>query len=237
MCSDLPSEHFLCLRLLPLLPSRLHHLHWRLHQSNCLFCPSSRPVLTDGRCLPTCNKTQFFDPTCVACNWSCSSCSGSGPSQCLVCASASQVRHAGTCVAASCQQAGICPARRRRSAIPWRNTPTAVAAPRCALAWWEILLMALRCAFIFIFIMWWWRRRSRKRRVECTKRWTAAQSFEGGGWRWRLLPFGEKLFGHCASDASAHFVSRRDGVDFGPDAPSRGGPQWVGHGQATEVTL
>ncbi|KAJ7199206.1 TNFR/NGFR cysteine-rich region family protein [Mycena pura] len=186
--------------------------------SQCSSCPSSRPVLTNGRCVPTCSKTQFFDPTsssCVACDSSCSSCSGSGPSQCLACASASQVLRAGTCVAASCQQVvqglGAClsefvsPAGASGSAPPFPsatgiNTPTAVAAPRRALAWWEILLMALGCAFIFLLIVWLWRRRSRKQRAKRTKRWAAGRRREGGGWRWRLVRSGEKLFGHRASE-------------------------------------
>ncbi|KAJ7199204.1 insulin-like growth factor binding protein [Mycena pura] len=190
--------------------------------NQCSSCPSSRPVLTNGRCVSTCNKTQFFDPTsssCVACDSSCSSCSGSGPSQCLACASANQVLRAGTCVAASCQQVvpglGVClsefvpPAGASSAALPSPsttriiNTPSAIAAPRHALAWWEILLLALGSAFIVLLVVWLWRCRSRKRRAERTKRWTATQRLEGAGWRWRLLPFGEKLFGHRASEQRA----------------------------------
>jgi hypothetical protein len=41
-------------------------------------CPPSRPVLSNGRCVPACSKTEFFDKTsgsCQACDSSCSSCS------------------------------------------------------------------------------------------------------------------------------------------------------------------
>ncbi len=31
--------------------------------NQCTSCPASRPVLINGRCLPTCSSTQFFDAT------------------------------------------------------------------------------------------------------------------------------------------------------------------------------
>lgn len=67
------------------------------------------------------------------------------------------------------------------------------------LAWWEILLMALGCAFIFLAIVWLWRRRARKQRVQRTAQFAAQRRLGPGGWRWRLLRFGERLFGHRAS--------------------------------------
>ncbi|KAJ7676455.1 insulin-like growth factor binding protein [Mycena rosella] len=190
--------------------------------NQCSSCPPSRPVLTNGRCLPTCSKTQFFDPTsstCITCDASCSSCSGSGPSQCLACASADQVLRVGTCVAAACQQSssvvpglGAClaefvnvPSETTPGAAPLPtvtglDAPTAIAAPtKRALAWWEILLMALGCAFIFLAIVWLWRRRARKQRAQRTAQFAARRQLDPVGWRWRLLRFGERLFGHRAS--------------------------------------
>ncbi|KAJ6572174.1 insulin-like growth factor binding protein [Mycena capillaripes] len=190
--------------------------------NQCTSCPSSRPVLTNGRCLPTCSKTQFFDPTsstCLPCDESCSSCSGSGPSQCLACSSSDQVLRAGTCVAAACQQSssvipglGVClselvdvpstttPGAAPLPSVTGLDAPTAIAAPpRRALAWWEILLMALGCAFIFLAIVWLWRRRARKQRAQRTAKFAAKRQLDPVGWRWRLLRFGEKLFGHHAS--------------------------------------
>ena len=73
--------------------------------SQCSTCPSNRPVLSSGRCLPTCSKTQFFDGTsgsCQACDSSCSSCSGAGPSNCLACSSSSEVLCRGSCTPANC---------------------------------------------------------------------------------------------------------------------------------------
>ncbi|KAH9984463.1 insulin-like growth factor binding protein [Russula vinacea] len=46
--------------------------------NQCSSCSSNRPVLSNGRCLPTCSKTQFFDSasgSCQSCDSTCSSCS------------------------------------------------------------------------------------------------------------------------------------------------------------------
>jgi len=59
--------------------------------------------------------------------------------------------------------------------------------------------MALGCAFIFLVIVWLWRRRARKQRQERTKLFAKQRQLDPVGWRWRLLRFGEKLFGHRAS--------------------------------------
>ncbi|KAJ7512376.1 TNFR/NGFR cysteine-rich region family protein [Mycena galericulata] len=189
--------------------------------NQCSSCSSSRPVLTNGRCLPTCSKTQFFDPTsptCLPCDSSCSSCSGSGPSQCLACASDAQVLRAGTCVAAACQQSssvvpglGAClselvdvatatePGASPLPSATGIDAPTTVSSSKRPLAWWEILLMALGCAFIFLVVVWLWRRRARKQRAQRTAQFAAQRKLDPVGWRWRLLRFGEKLFGHRKS--------------------------------------
>ena len=73
--------------------------------NQCSACPSKRPVLASGRCLPTCGQSEFFDLTssaCQDCDSSCSSCSGSGPNHCLACSSSTQVLLAGSCVPANC---------------------------------------------------------------------------------------------------------------------------------------
>ena len=65
------------------------------------------------------------------------------------------------------------------------------------LAWWEILLMALGCAFIFIVILMLWRRHARKRRAKATALFASAKRLDRPlGWRGRLVRFGERLFGH-----------------------------------------
>ncbi|CAK5263996.1 unnamed protein product [Mycena citricolor] len=194
--------------------------------SQCLSCPSDRPVLSNGRCLPTCNKNQFFETSsssCQSCDASCSSCSGSGASQCLACASSSQVLRAGTCVSAACTNStsvipglGLClsdlvvvtevaaknttisqPTKPTTPTPPPANTTTVVKRP---LAWWEILLMALGCAFIFVLVMMCFRRRARNRRAKRTAAFATSKKLNPAtNWRWRLLRFGEKLFGHRAS--------------------------------------
>ncbi|KAF8067687.1 TNFR/NGFR cysteine-rich region family protein [Lyophyllum atratum] len=195
--------------------------------NQCSSCPPGRPVLLNGRCLPTCSKSQYFDPTsssCQTCDTSCSSCSGSGPSNCLACSSSTQVLRGGSCVAANCKQTstvlpglGVClselvnvpePSGTSTPAplptITGINTPTV---PRKrSLEWWQILLMALGCAFIFLVVIWLCRRRSRKQRAKKTAMFATIPGYNRtrkSGWRWRLLRFGEKLFGHRRSRKAA----------------------------------
>ncbi|KAJ7700853.1 insulin-like growth factor binding protein [Mycena rosella] len=193
--------------------------------AQCASCAAGRPVLTTGRCLPTCSKAQFFDITasaCQACDASCSSCAGAGPSNCLACASTSQVLRGGACASAACNNGtsvvpglGVClsdlvvvtsPAANNGTiSAPTKPPPPSApaAAPQPtgrALAWWEILLMALGCAFIFLLVLMLWRRRARTRRAQQTAAFAAAKRLDPKtSWRWRLLRFGEKLFGHKAS--------------------------------------
>ncbi|KIP07475.1 hypothetical protein PHLGIDRAFT_29978 [Phlebiopsis gigantea 11061_1 CR5-6] len=196
--------------------------------NQCSSCPSDRPVLTNGRCLPTCSKNQFFDKTsssCQSCDSSCSSCSGAGPSNCLACSSSSQVLRGGTCTSTTCTGSssvvaglGVClsdlvevppPSSTQStplptfsgidSPVPSSSTSTSKTIGR-PLAWWEILLMALGCAFIFVVFLMLWRGHARKRRAKATAMFATAKRIDRpGGWRWRLLRFGEKLFGHNRS--------------------------------------
>ncbi|KAG6831426.1 hypothetical protein H0H92_010639 [Tricholoma furcatifolium] len=61
--------------------------------------------------------------------------------------------------------------------------------------------MALGCAFIFLVIIWCCRRRARKQRAKKTTMFAAEPAYvrTKSGWRWRLIRFGEKLFGHKRS--------------------------------------
>ncbi|KAI0042843.1 hypothetical protein FA95DRAFT_514665 [Auriscalpium vulgare] len=180
--------------------------------NQCSSCPADRPVLTNGRCLPTCSKAQFFDRTtgsCQSCDSSCSSCSASGPSSCLACASSTSVLRGGSCAPANCNgTSGVIPglgvclselvavpqASGTSSPIPLPsitgiNTPAPVTrSSGRPLAWWEILLMALGCAFIFVFILMLWRRRMRRRRAKATAAFAAAKNLNGpSSWGRRLL--------------------------------------------------
>lgn len=57
--------------------------------------------------------------------------------------------------------------------------------------------MALGCAFIFVVFLMCWRRRMRKRRAAATATFAAVKKLNHSrGWRYRLVRFGEKLFGH-----------------------------------------
>ena len=191
--------------------------------NQCSSCPPNRPVLNNGRCLPTCGKSQYFDTTsstCQTCDSSCSSCSGPGPSNCLACSSSTQVLRAGSCVSANCNGSssvvaglGVClsdlvvapKASGTNSPAPLPSitgltNPTVPTTSRRPLAWWQILLMALGCAFIFLVILMLWRRRARKQRAKRTAMFASAKKLDQkSNWRWRLVRFGEKLFGHNAS--------------------------------------
>lgn len=80
------------------------------------------------------------------------------------------------------------------------SDPTTVIETKRRLAWWEILLMALGCAFIFLVVLLLWRRRARKQRAKRTAKFAEAKKLDPKtNWRWRLVRFGEKLFGHRAS--------------------------------------
>ncbi|KAG6909586.1 hypothetical protein DXG01_016625 [Tephrocybe rancida] len=76
------------------------------------------------------------------------------------------------------------------------TNPTVVSTHR-ALAWWEILLMALGCAFIFMMFLLCWRRRARKQRAKRTAMFASVKRLDHKlTWRGRLARFGERLFGH-----------------------------------------
>ncbi|KAH7928138.1 growth factor receptor domain-containing protein [Leucogyrophana mollusca] len=186
--------------------------------NQCTSCNKALPVPTSGRCLPTCSQSQFFDTTsstCQSCDGSCSSCSGSGPNNCLACSSSSQVLRGGTCVSANCSSGssvvpglGVClselvatqasgtSAGSPLPSITGISTPISTTT-RQPLQWWEILLMALGCAFIFVLFLICWRRRARKQRAKDTAKFATAKSLDRKT-NW-LVRFGEKLFGHTPS--------------------------------------
>jgi hypothetical protein len=181
--------------------------------SQCNSCPSGRPVLSSGRCLPTCSKTQFFDGTsgsCQSCDSSCSSCSSAGPSNCLACSSSTSVLRGGSCAPANCGAnatavipgLGVCLSdlvsvpQVSGSSVPIPlpsitgiDTPavTNTSGGR-ALAWWEILLMVLGCVFIFLCVLALFRRRMRAKRAKQTAAFAASKNIDarGAGWRAKL---------------------------------------------------
>ncbi|KAF9484829.1 growth factor receptor domain-containing protein [Pholiota conissans] len=187
--------------------------------NQCTSCPASRPVLLNGRCVPTCARNQFLDPssgTCQSCDSSCSSCSGAGPSNCLACASSSQKLSQGTCVAANCQAdtsivagLGVClsdlvstssSSTDAQPLPPVSGIDTNTKVSR-RLEWWEILLMALGCAFIFLAVIWCFRRRQRKKRANAKM--VMYGPDHGRGWRWKLAQWARKLFGRTPAQPAS----------------------------------
>jgi hypothetical protein len=94
------------------------------------------------------------------------------------------------------------------------ETPTAV--KKFKLEWWQILLMALGCAFIFVLFIWCCRRRQKKKRAEKTTLFAAGAVRNRGqsSWRWKLIRWGEKLFGHRRSTTTT--VSKKNIVVVHP---------------------
>lgn len=71
--------------------------------------------------------------------------------------------------------------------------------------------MALGCAFIFLVILMCWRRRARKRRAQRTAAFAQAKRLAPqNNWRWRLVRFGERLFGHKPSRRFAPAEQHQD---------------------------
>ncbi|KAG2356532.1 insulin-like growth factor binding protein [Suillus spraguei] len=172
--------------------------------NQCTSCNKALPVLTSGRCLATCSQNQYFDTTsstCQSCDSSCASCSGAGLNNCLACSSSSQVLRGGACTSANCTSGtsvipslGACLSELVQVLPSGLSTPITTTTQR--LQWWEILLMALGCAFIFVTFLYCWRRRARKQRAKEIAAFASAKALHKQNWRWRLARFGERLFGH-----------------------------------------
>ncbi|KAG2355406.1 hypothetical protein BDR07DRAFT_1474106 [Suillus spraguei] len=171
--------------------------------ADCATC-SALPVLTSGRCLATCSQNQYFDTTsstCQSCDSSCASCSGAGLNNCLACSSSSQVLRGvlarqltAPAVQVLSQVLGLLPSGTSSGALP-SGLSTPITTTTQQLQWWEILLMALGCAFIFVAFLYCWRRRARKQRAKETAAFASAKALHKQNWRWRLACFGERLLG------------------------------------------
>lgn len=90
--------------------------------NTCTSCPSTRPILQDGRCLEYCPKSSYYSPSspsnsnsstintvgegngnsCKACDWSCGSCIGPSSNQCTSC-SDSYILKSGQCIPVKCK--------------------------------------------------------------------------------------------------------------------------------------
>lgn len=208
--------------------------------NQCSSCPPNLPLLTNGRCLPTCSKGQYFDKTsstCQSCDSSCSSCSGPGPSSCLACSKSDNVLKAGACVSASCtdnttvlQGFGVClsdlvvvpkvVASGTTSALPLPtvsgiNTPTKADPPKSGpLPWWQILLMALGCAFIFLVFLLCWRRRARRQRLKRTQQFAVGKALlPRPSWRERVFSFFGRRRG-SPQVGPVHLASERESIQL-----------------------
>ena len=166
----------------------------------CATCRPSRPVLSsNGRCLLTCGKNQFYDISsggtgaCTNCDSFCATCTGSGSSNCLTCPGG-RVLRGGTCVDARCPGGddvgpiaalgGIClsslvtaaPSASSVTVSGPTSTVTVVttAGPSAPssdhhLATWQILLIAIGTLAMFVLGLMLWRRRARIARAQETQ--------------------------------------------------------------------
>ncbi|KAL5487461.1 hypothetical protein ACEPAI_5569 [Sanghuangporus weigelae] len=101
------------------------------------------------------------------------------------------------------------------------DTPTKPSSGGSSLEWWQILLMALGCAFILLCIVLCWRRRAKKMRAQQTREFARAKKLDDGlTWKERVVRFGEKLFGHTLGERV--LGSRKPGT--GPIALQDVGP-------------
>ena len=168
----------------------------------CSACFPTRPVLSSGRCLPTCVESQFFDltnSTCQNCDSSCSSCSGPGSTNCLACSSPTQVLRSGSCVSVNCvgssnvvPDLGVClsdlvqvsPVPSSKTTKPFSSAPTvpssgsstpSVVVNGLQMAWWKIFLMVLGGIFIIVVVVVLWRRCMRNQRAEETVKFADAK--------------------------------------------------------------
>ncbi|PAV23032.1 growth factor receptor domain-containing [Pyrrhoderma noxium] len=189
--------------------------------NHCPTCPSSRPVLSNGRCLPVCSKAEFFDSasgSCKSCDSSCASCSGDGGANCLSCANDNNILRSGRCVSTACESGtsvvnglGICLSD--LVAIPQTSSPTGTSSgilPSITgidspivedrgqrLEWWQIFLMALGCAFVILVLLLCWRRQARKRRLAATQEFARQKQLDRPKtWRERVIRFGERLYAY-----------------------------------------
>ncbi|THH15129.1 hypothetical protein EW146_g5300 [Bondarzewia mesenterica] len=206
MCLLLPDQHIQLFWVLHCLSSRLRNLFWQgfqpvLELFICTTGPNKRalsPYLQQITIL----RHHFFDVSIVRLELfqlfrSCGSCTAANCN-----GTSSVVSGLGVCLSDLVivpQPSGT------SSAVPLPtitglSAPTSTSTSTRPLQWWEILLMALGCAFIFLVILLLWRRRMRKRRAQQTAAFAAAKNLnKRGNWRWRLLRFGERLFGHAPS--------------------------------------
>ncbi|GJJ11899.1 hypothetical protein Clacol_006137 [Clathrus columnatus] len=127
------------------------------------------------------------------------------------CSDPNSVLNAGSCVKATCKagtsvvsELGVClsdlvvvPNPSAPAPLPTFTPPPPVVvhSGSSRLAWWQILLMALGCAFIFVVFLWLWRRHARKQRAKQTAIF-ATKLKQRATWRTRLADIfrGHKFF-------------------------------------------
>lgn len=192
--------------------------------TGCSSCPSSRPVLVNGQCIPFCPQGEYFSGAtngCAPCDSSCSSCTTLG--SCTTCADG-YILESGLCqYATSCQgffatHLGIC-----LSSLVDKPKNTNLA---------YLALLSLLVAVIILAAVWYIRRERAKTRA-ATRQFAAHLDEQAVGRRMDAFPtsFFDRVFGGGHMDPDH---ANDGGSEFARDArakhrlrnliiPSRGG--------------
>ena len=150
--------------------------------SNCLGCSSSSQVLRGGSCVSAnCQDSSSVIPRLGVCLSELVEVPSPSPPQ-----SASEPP----------SSLSILPSLGSPSPLPTVTGLTdpikATTNPHVKLTWWQILLMTLGGAFIFLIVIWCWRWRARKHRQKRTKNFAREKNLDGvHGW---LVRLGQRLF-------------------------------------------
>ncbi|KAK2465614.1 hypothetical protein APHAL10511_002506 [Amanita phalloides] len=190
----------------------------------CLSCANNQ-LASNGKCVQSCPENTFGSSgSCLTCHPDCATCSVGAVFLRVANRNSLIQLHLRACPVIQVVQAvqeqdqatalpvlipGVClsdlvivPQGSQTNSLPplpsvtGINNPTSVVVRR-PLTWWEILLMTLGCAFIFVVFLWLCRRRAKKRRAKQTAKFAASKGLDQkGNRRWRLARFRERLFGH-----------------------------------------
>jgi hypothetical protein len=166
----------------------------------CLSCPSSRPVLSNGRCLPVCDRSQFYDASsgsCRSCDKSCSSCTGPSAAECLSCSSADSAVSSGTCAVSACPGAfvpflSVC----LDTFLAKSMTTTATMAKKAV----HVLTILIPLLIVLAFVG--FVRHERKKTRESSERWAAGMDDI------QVQKTTESVFGKTGVDGMLAFMGR-----------------------------
>ncbi|GAA6060126.1 hypothetical protein JCM10212_001423 [Sporobolomyces blumeae] len=143
--------------------------------ATCLSCPADRPVLSNGRCLSTCSRSEYFDSSkgaCVSCSDDCATCAGGGSDECLSCSGDRLRLRGGRCVSTDggcsvIHAFGVC-LKDLVTVEAKSETASDASTTRVKVPWWAILLIVAIVVALIVAGVWWFRKKEQKRKREHT---------------------------------------------------------------------